>query len=105
VIVQAKRPRELAGVNVDSVQIDRSCDAPDPSLGGSLAGRTSRRTSRTQPRCPTATLFAIVQGACFPDLRRTSAEVLTNTDGFDGYAIGGLAVGVTRSQREGFGKS
>ncbi len=49
---------------------------------------------------PPAALFAIVQGACFPELRRTSAEVLTNTDGFDGYAIGGLAVGETRSQRE-----
>jgi queuine tRNA-ribosyltransferase len=49
---------------------------------------------------PPAALFAIVQGACFPDLRRTSAEVLVGTDGFAGYAIGGLAVGDTRAQRE-----
>jgi queuine tRNA-ribosyltransferase len=47
-----------------------------------------------------AALFAIVQGACFADLRRTSADVLTNLAGFDGYAIGGLAVGETRAQRE-----
>ncbi len=45
-------------------------------------------------------LFAIVQGACFEDLRRKSAEVLTAIDGFDGFAIGGLAVGEDRSQRE-----
>ncbi len=45
-------------------------------------------------------LFAIVQGACYPELRRESARVLTNISGFDGYAIGGLAVGETRAERE-----
>jgi queuine tRNA-ribosyltransferase len=47
-----------------------------------------------------AGLFAIVQGACFADLRRASADALTSLGGFDGYAIGGLAVGETRAQRE-----
>lgn len=37
-------------------------------------------------------LFGIVQGGVFPDLRRESVEALTAI-GFDGYAIGGLAVG------------
>ncbi|MDR1826154.1 MAG: tRNA guanosine(34) transglycosylase Tgt [Rickettsiales bacterium] len=37
-------------------------------------------------------IFGIVQGADFPDLRKKSAEDLTAMD-FDGYAIGGLAVG------------
>ncbi len=37
-------------------------------------------------------LFGIVQGGIYPDLRRESAEALTAI-GFDGYAIGGLAVG------------
>jgi queuine tRNA-ribosyltransferase len=45
-------------------------------------------------------LFAIIQGACFADLRRISAETLTGIAGFDGYAIGGLAVGETRAERE-----
>ena len=45
-------------------------------------------------------LFAIVQGACFPELRRESARVLTGVAGFDGYAIGGLAVGETRAERQ-----
>ncbi len=37
-------------------------------------------------------LFAIVQGGIYQDLRKTSAEKLQEI-GFDGYAIGGLAVG------------
>jgi queuine tRNA-ribosyltransferase len=37
-------------------------------------------------------LFGIVQGGMYPDLRRESAERLIEMD-FDGYAIGGLAVG------------
>jgi queuine tRNA-ribosyltransferase len=37
-------------------------------------------------------LFGIVQGSIYPDLRVESARALT-TIGFDGYAIGGLAIG------------
>ena len=45
-------------------------------------------------------LFAIVQGGRFAELRRASATELTSIAGFDGYAIGGLAVGEERSERE-----
>ena len=37
-------------------------------------------------------LFGIVQGGVYPDLRQESVQALTSI-GFDGYAIGGLAVG------------
>ena len=37
-------------------------------------------------------LFGIVQGSVYPDLREQSARALIDI-GFDGYAIGGLAVG------------
>jgi len=37
-------------------------------------------------------LFGIVQGSVFPDLRKQSVQRLVEI-GFDGYAIGGLAVG------------
>jgi queuine tRNA-ribosyltransferase len=54
---------------------------------------------RWAARCRTAfqardgyALFGIVQGGVFPDLRAQSAAALTGI-GFDGYAIGGLAVG------------
>ena len=36
--------------------------------------------------------FGIVQGSVFEDLRRKSVDSLTKI-GFEGYAIGGLAVG------------
>jgi len=40
--------------------------------------------------------FGIVQGGTFPDLRTRSAQALQEI-GFDGYAIGGLAVGEPQS--------
>jgi queuine tRNA-ribosyltransferase len=46
--------------------------------------KTHRRTDQA--------LYAIVQGGMFSDLRRQSAECLTQMD-FPGYAIGGLSVG------------
>ncbi|MEZ4403042.1 MAG: tRNA guanosine(34) transglycosylase Tgt [Kofleriaceae bacterium] len=56
----------------------------------SLAARTD----------PARAVFAIVQGAAYPDLRRHSADALLSQGGFDGYAIGGLAVGEPRQERE-----
>ncbi|MEO8440232.1 MAG: tRNA guanosine(34) transglycosylase Tgt [Spartobacteria bacterium] len=44
-------------------------------------------------------IFGIVQGALFPELRRESAATLGEMP-FDGFAIGGLAVGEGRSERE-----
>jgi queuine tRNA-ribosyltransferase len=63
------------------------------------------RTHRWAARCLAARgdapmgLFGIVQGACHADLRRESADVL-RTMSFDGYAIGGLAVGEGKAERE-----
>ena len=54
----------------------------------SLAARTN----------PEQALFAIVQGGLDPLLRSESAAFLT-AQPFDGFAIGGLAVGDTRTQR------
>jgi queuine tRNA-ribosyltransferase len=48
---------------------------------------------------PAQALFAIVQGGVVPELRRASAAFLT-AHPFDGFAIGGLAVGDTRAERE-----
>ncbi|MFO0678353.1 MAG: tRNA guanosine(34) transglycosylase Tgt [Polyangiaceae bacterium] len=55
----------------------------------SLAARTN----------PDQALFAIVQGGVVPGLRQESARFLTD-HGFDGFAIGGLAVGEKREERE-----
>lgn len=43
-------------------------------------------------------LFGIVQGGMFDDLREQSREALTEI-GFDGYAVGGLAVGEPEDER------
>jgi queuine tRNA-ribosyltransferase len=43
-------------------------------------------------------LFGIVQGGTFPNLRRVSADGLLQI-GFDGYAVGGLAVGEPEHER------
>jgi len=45
-----------------------------------------------------AALFGIVQGGTYPDLRQASLEALVAI-GFDGYAIGGLAVGEPEPER------
>ncbi|MBN1947152.1 MAG: tRNA guanosine(34) transglycosylase Tgt [Bradymonadales bacterium] len=61
------------------------------------------RTARWAERCRAAhhradqSLFGIVQGGVYPDLRSRSAAQITGI-GFDGYAIGGLAVGEEREQ-------
>ena len=56
-------------------------------------GLRSKRAFETQPhRKPGNALFGIVQGGVYPDLRAISAAGLIDI-GFDGYAIGGLAVG------------
>ena len=51
-------------------------------------------------------IFAIVQGACYQDLRKQSADALTNIfvngNSFDGFAVGGLAVGESKQEREDF---
>ncbi|HEY7906697.1 MAG TPA: tRNA guanosine(34) transglycosylase Tgt [Wenzhouxiangella sp.] len=44
-------------------------------------------------------LFGIVQGGVYEDLRAESAETLIEME-FDGYAIGGLAVGEPQEERE-----
>ena len=50
---------------------------------------------RAEPRAEGQLVFAIAQGASDPDLRRRSIAELTELD-FDGYALGGLAIGEER---------
>jgi len=57
----------------------------DECVSGTVDGRNGSRRL----------LFGIVQGASYLDLRKQSAQVITDMD-FDGYAIGGVAVGEPR---------
>jgi queuine tRNA-ribosyltransferase len=74
-------------------------DECPPYSGDSEATRDAmERTHRWAERCQKAhqrdeqTLYGIVQGGTFPQLRRSSAVFLTSL-GFSGYAIGGLSLG------------
>ncbi|MBL0725871.1 MAG: tRNA guanosine(34) transglycosylase Tgt [Alphaproteobacteria bacterium] len=57
-----------------------------------LSTRWAQRCKDTFCKRDGYMLFGIVQGGMFEDLRRESAKQLTEI-GFDGYAVGGLAVG------------
>jgi queuine tRNA-ribosyltransferase len=59
--------------------------------------RWARRSKAAHGDSPSA-LFGIVQGGMYPHWRRVSAEGLRDI-GFDGYAIGGLAVGEPLAER------
>ncbi len=65
-----------------------------------LTHRWARRSLAARGESPAA-MFAIVQGACYPDLRKRSVEDLCSLE-FDGFAIGGLAVGETKAERQDF---
>lgn len=55
------------------------------------------RCREAHPSDAVQALFGIVQGGIYPDLRKKSSEYLQSMD-FPGYAIGGLAVGETKSE-------
>ena len=78
--------------------IDSTSDEPTTRAAMERTHRWALRSLAARTN-PAQALFAIVQGGVVPDLRRASAAFLTNHP-FDGFAIGGLAVGDTRSQRE-----
>ena len=59
----------------------------------------AERSKKTFGKNPHKAIFGIVQGGLFKDLRKSSLEKLIKIN-FDGYAIGGLAVG--ESQKEMF---
>jgi len=55
------------------------------------------RRQREEERAPGQLVFGITQGAADPELRGRSVEELVALD-FDGYALGGLAVGEEREE-------
>ena len=65
---------------------------PDAALSMRLSMRWAARCREAFAERPGYALFGIQQGSVFPDLRAESAEALARL-GFDGYAVGGLAVG------------
>ncbi|MGL4370963.1 MAG: tRNA guanosine(34) transglycosylase Tgt, partial [Spirochaetota bacterium] len=63
-----------------------------------LTARWAQRSLTARGDSPQS-LFGIVQGACDSQLRKRSASQITSLP-FDGYAIGGLAVGESEEERK-----
>lgn len=86
---------DLLGADI-SMQLDECPALPAPRgdvlKAVELSLAWAERCKRAFGVRETQNLFAIVQGGIDPELRRISAEALV-AQGFDGYAIGGLAVG------------
>jgi queuine tRNA-ribosyltransferase len=68
-----------------------------PARNASLIEASGLKTKNKEIIRPL--LFAIVQGGVYEDLRKQSAEELVKMD-FDGYAIGGVAVGEPREKMQ-----
>ena len=68
------------------------CLKDDARASMELSLRWAKRCQAAFGHRDSQTLFGIVQGSVYEDLRRESAERLVEL-GFGGYAIGGLAVG------------
>jgi queuine tRNA-ribosyltransferase len=75
------------GAGVSREQAEEACR---------ITNQWAQRSKRCWERLPVAgSLFGIVQGNMFPDLRKECARFITGT-GFPGYAVGGLSVGEDR---------
>ena len=86
---------DLLGADI-SMQLDEctafGCTPAEAKASLELSLRWGQRSKDAFGTRDDQVLFGIVQGSVFEDLRRQSAEGLKEI-GFDGYAIGGLAVG------------
>jgi queuine tRNA-ribosyltransferase len=73
-------------------------DSPRPELERAVALTTAwARRQVEPPRAPGQLRFGIAQGSTDPDLRRRSIEEITALR-FDGFALGGLAVGESKEE-------
>ena len=89
-------------LNSDIVMVLDEC--PKKTLNYKLISKSvdlstywALRSKKAFGKNPHKALFGIIQGGLFKDLRLKSLKDLINI-GFDGYAIGGLAVGDTQNE-------
>jgi len=90
------------GLNSDIVMVMDEC--PKKSKDYNLINKSmelstywAKRSKKTFGNIPHKALFGIVQGGLFDDLREKSLNELVKIN-FDGYAVGGLAVGETQKE-------
>ena len=90
------------GLNSDIVMIMDECPKKTDDYGVikksmDLSLNWARRSKLAFGKNPHKALFGIVQGGLFKDLRLKSLQELIQIN-FDGYAVGGLAVGETQNE-------
>ena len=90
------------GLNSDIVMIMDECPRKSDNYdlikkSMNLSIYWAERSKKAFGKNPHKALFGIVQGGLFKDLRKESLDKLMNI-GFDGYAMGGLAVGETQEE-------
>jgi queuine tRNA-ribosyltransferase len=87
--------QHLLGADI-TMSFDECAPFPIDEAGAAQSMRLSMRWAERGKRAflerPGHGLFGIVQGSVYPQLREESARTLADI-GFDGYAVGGLAVG------------
>ena len=96
------------GIGADIIMCFDQCvfSAGEPTAVREAMERTHRWADvcyETHARSPNAgrqALFGIVQGGTVPEMREESTQYITAIP-FDGYAIGGLAVGETKAEMHG----
>jgi queuine tRNA-ribosyltransferase len=93
-----ERSMEIQGLLGSDIQMVLDECTPYPATEAEalasmeLSMRWAKRSKAAFQAEPGRGLFGIVQGGVYAPLRQRSAEALQET-GFDGYAVGGLAVG------------
>ncbi|MEM7768280.1 MAG: tRNA guanosine(34) transglycosylase Tgt [Pseudomonadota bacterium] len=91
---------DLLGADI-SMQLDECTDYPVSRAGAEesldLSLRWGEQSKAAFGARSSQSLFGIIQGSVFSDLRKRSAERVC-AQGFDGLAIGGLAVGEGHTQ-------
>jgi queuine tRNA-ribosyltransferase len=105
-LIRLSPERSIEAQKIIGADIMMALDQCVPSTVEHAAARSAMQlTHRWAERSLTArgdspqALFGIVQGASYADLRIESAKTIAQLP-FDGYAIGGLAVGESSAQRE-----
>ena len=93
------------GIGADIIMCFDQCvfSAGEPAAVSEAMERTHRwaqvcyDTHAASPNSTRQALFGIVQGGTIPELRAESTDYITSIP-FEGYAIGGLAVGETKAE-------
>jgi queuine tRNA-ribosyltransferase len=94
---ESMRIQQVLGSDI-AMAFDECLAYPATEKQAADSMRLSMRWARRSRDSFSGVLFGIVQGGVYPSLREESLETLKGI-GFDGYAIGGLAVGEPAAER------